>query len=105
MDTLPNRDERKRLAALAGIDEQYLYQCMTGRRDMEPLNAVRVEQSTGGAVRRWQVRIKDWWKAWPELIGAPGAPKVPTPKRGRRQRPLVDVAPAVPTPAPEEQEG
>lgn len=67
--------ERKQLAALAHVDEQYLYQCLTGRRVMEPREAVRVEVATAGRLARWRVN-KHWREIWPELIGAPGAPDV-----------------------------
>jgi DNA-binding transcriptional regulator YdaS (Cro superfamily) len=66
------------MAALAGIDEQYLYQCLTGRKAMLAREAVRVERVLGGRVRRWHLRQKDWHENWPELIGTEGAPPVPT---------------------------
>lgn len=69
--------ERVELAELAGINEQYLYQCLTGRRDMEATEAVRVERATGHRLRRWQLR-RNWHLTWPELIDAAGAPEVPT---------------------------
>lgn len=75
-DTMPPK-VRADMAALASISEQYLYQCLTGRRDMDATEAVRVEKATGFRVRRWQLR-KDWYLTWPELIGTEGAPKVPT---------------------------
>jgi len=28
-------------------------------------------------IPRWDLRPDDWWKVWPELIGAEGAPDVP----------------------------
>ena len=69
--------ERRELAALLGCNEQYLYQCLTGRNAMQPLDAVRAERLTGGRLRRWHVRPKDWHLIWPELIGADGAPELP----------------------------
>lgn len=66
--------ERAELATLAGINEQYLYQCLSGRRDMGAAEAVRVEQVTGRRLRRWHLRPADWHQIWPELIGAEGAP-------------------------------
>lgn len=27
--------------------------------------------------RRWDLRPMDWWRIWPELVEAPGAPAVP----------------------------
>jgi hypothetical protein len=68
-------DERKRIAALAGINEQYLYQCLTQRADMEPAKAVDVERLSKKLIRRWHLR-RDWPRVWPELKRAKGAPKV-----------------------------
>lgn len=70
--------ERIEIAAKAGIDEQYLYQCITGRRSMKPKLAVHVESSSGGRVRRWHVRMFDWHETWPDLVGTEGAPPIPT---------------------------
>lgn len=67
---------RRQLAALAQVDEQYLYQCLTGRKAMKPEQAVRVEVATGNELRRWHLRPDDWHLIWPELIGADGAPPV-----------------------------
>ena len=33
-----------------------------------------LEQATGGAVARWDMRPDDWHLIWPELVGAAGAP-------------------------------
>lgn len=78
--------ERKRLAAVAGVDEQYLYQCLTGRRDMDAAEARRVEAATGHAIRRWHLRQKDWHLIWTELIGAVDAPPVPFDESTAHQR-------------------
>lgn len=61
--------ERKAIAAQHGVDEQYLYQCLTGRSSMHPAEAVRLERATGGRIRRWQVRRADWHLIWPEVVG------------------------------------
>jgi DNA-binding transcriptional regulator YdaS (Cro superfamily) len=37
-----------------------------------------IERATAGAVRRWDLRPADWHRIWPELVGADGAPPVPT---------------------------
>lgn len=68
--------ERKELAELVGSDEQYLYQCLTGRKAMKPEEAVRIERASSGRLRRWHLRPNDWPRIWPELIGAEGAPEV-----------------------------
>jgi DNA-binding transcriptional regulator YdaS (Cro superfamily) len=72
-----NAAERQAVAAKLGISEQYLYQCLTGRKNMRPEEAVRVERDSASGIRRWQVRISDWHLIWPELINAEGAPPVP----------------------------
>lgn len=59
--------ERKRWADLLGINEQYLYQCLTGRRDMDAATAMKVELESGGALRR-QMLCQSTFKAiWPDL--------------------------------------
>jgi DNA-binding transcriptional regulator YdaS (Cro superfamily) len=68
--------DRRRLAATAGINEQYLYQCLTGRRDMNPAEARRVETVVSGELMRWDLCSKTWHQIWPELIGAEGAPAI-----------------------------
>lgn len=76
-------NERIALAAKAGVNEQYLYQCLSGRRDMRVKLAVHVVRCSGDRVKRWDLRQNDWWEQWPELIGSPGAPAVPRPRRRR----------------------
>ena len=58
--------ERKRLAALLSVSEQYIYQCITGRKNASPSLAVRLEKESYGAVTRQQLR-RDWREVWPEL--------------------------------------
>lgn len=69
--------DRQALAARLGLNEQYLYQCLTGRKDMRTDEAVRVERDSGNQLRRWHLRSNDWWLHWPELIDTDGAPSVP----------------------------
>lgn len=71
--------DRRALAEQLGINEQYLYQCLTGRKDMRTDEAVRIEQESGGRIRRWHLRVHDWHRHWPELIDHPEAPPVPQP--------------------------
>ena len=66
--------ERVRLAELGGTDPAYLYQCLTGRRNMGPVEAVRVEAATKKALRRWDLCPGNWHLIWPELVGKKGAP-------------------------------
>lgn len=67
-------EERRELARLAAVNEQYLYQCLTGRRDMNPGEARRVESAVNGRIMRWHICQKTWHRIWPELIGTDGAP-------------------------------
>lgn len=60
--------ERKAIAEKVGIDEQYLYQCFTGRKSMRAEEAARIDRDTDGAISRRQVRLHDWWLVWPELV-------------------------------------
>lgn len=70
-------EQRSALAEELGIDPLYLYQLLTGRREMEPKAAVLLERRSGQRLRRWHLRVKTWHEVWPELIGAEGAPAVP----------------------------
>jgi len=61
-------DERRQWAEkLGGMSEQYLYQCLTGRRDMNPMEARRIEQDSGGVLTRKMLCQKTWRGIWPEL--------------------------------------
>lgn len=70
-------EQRSLLAQELGIDPLYLYQLLTGRREMEPKAAVKLEQRSGLRLRRWHLRAHSWHEVWPELVGADGAPPVP----------------------------
>lgn len=70
MDTNLTATERKTLAEQLKLNEQYLYQCLTGRRDMKPGEARRVETESGGRLRRQDLCQGSWREIWPELITA-----------------------------------
>jgi DNA-binding transcriptional regulator YdaS (Cro superfamily) len=70
--------ERDALADELGLDRRYLYQVLSGRREMSPAEAVAAEQRSAGRLRRWMLRSKSWHLIWPELIGADGVPEVST---------------------------
>jgi DNA-binding transcriptional regulator YdaS (Cro superfamily) len=70
MNTQITPDERRRLAEKVGMNEQYIYQCLTGRREMSAAEAVRIEQESGGVVTRKMVCTSSWADIWPELVGA-----------------------------------
>jgi len=59
--------ERAEIAATVGMNEQYLYQCITGRKAMKPTEAVRVERMSRGRLRRQDLRPNDYWEVWPDL--------------------------------------
>lgn len=77
MSTQITSQRRRELAAIAGISDAYLYQCLTGRRDMGPIEARRCADVTNGELKLWQLCQKTWFGIWPELIGTEGAPAVP----------------------------
>lgn len=58
---------RRSLAAQVGVSEQYLYQCLTGRRDMSAPEARRIESATDGVLTRLMLCQKTWALIWPEL--------------------------------------
>lgn len=68
MNTQITPDERRQLAEKVGINEQYLYQCLTGRREMSASEAVRVEQASDGRLTRKMVCQASWQAIWPELV-------------------------------------
>jgi len=70
MNTQITPDERRQLAEKVGMNEQYLYQCLTGRREMSAWEAVRIEQQTEGRVNRKMVCQGSWQSIWPELVSA-----------------------------------
>jgi hypothetical protein len=72
--------ERQDLASQLGVNEQYLYQCMTARRDLDAAIARRLEVLSSGRIRVWHVR-RDWHHIWPELVGTDGAPAVSEPAK------------------------
>ena len=60
-------EKRRELAAKHGVNEQYLYQCLTGRRDMSPAEAVRLERESKGVLTRRDLCQTTWQSVWPEL--------------------------------------
>lgn len=59
--------DRARIAAACGVNERYLYQCLTGRRDMNPAEARRVEVESEGEITRQMLCQKTYEGIWPEL--------------------------------------
>ena len=60
--------QRQELAEKVGLNEQGLYQCLSGRRDMSPAEAIRVEAASGGTVTRQMLCQGTWAKIWPEVL-------------------------------------
>lgn len=79
MIDLPAKD-RHRLAAELRINEQYLYQCLTGRRAFPVDRCADIERHAAvlelPGLTRKELRPDDWARIWPELIGQPVAPTV-----------------------------
>ena len=67
METTITPERRRKLAADIGVHEQYLYQCLTGRRDMNPAEARRAEDVTEGELTRKALCQRTWRGIWPEL--------------------------------------
>ena len=67
MDNKLTAQQRQELAERVGLNEQWLYQCLSGRRDMSPAEAIRVEAASNGTVTRQMLCQSNWSKIWPEL--------------------------------------
>ena len=68
MENKLTAQQRQELAERVGLNEQWLYQCLSGRRDMSPAEAIRVEAASGGAVTRQMLCQGTWAKIWPEVL-------------------------------------
>lgn len=69
-------DERDAFAKRCGTTLGHLQNVKYGTKSCATDLAVNIERESDNQVRRWELRL-DWWKHWPELIGAEGAPAVP----------------------------
>jgi DNA-binding transcriptional regulator YdaS (Cro superfamily) len=68
--------ERVAAAAEIGINEQYLYQCLSGRTATPPDRCPAIERATAGKVTCEQLRPDVVWQrvadaAWPHPSGRP----------------------------------
>ncbi len=68
--------ERLAVAAAIGINEQYLYQCLTGRRQTPTERCPSIERATEGRVTCEELRADVRWlrvldPAWPHPGGRP----------------------------------
>jgi len=71
MKTEITPSQRQSWADKLKVSEQYLYQCLTGRRDMGPIEASRIEVESNGALTRKMLCQKTWHGIWPELAKQP----------------------------------
>lgn len=65
------RGGASRLAESLGVSISYLSQMASGDTAISPARCVAIEQATGGAVTRLDLRPDDWASIWPELVGKP----------------------------------
>lgn len=72
-----SKDDREAFAIRCGTTLGHLNNVMYSVRPCATGLAVCIERESGMAVRRWDLRPKDWHLIWPELIGIEGAPCVP----------------------------
>lgn len=66
-------DQRRQLADRLGVSDAYLYQCLTGRRDMRPAEARRLEVESFGVLSRRLLCQKTYASIWPELASEQSA--------------------------------
>jgi DNA-binding transcriptional regulator YdaS (Cro superfamily) len=66
-------------AAIGAKSDAQIRQWQHGYADRlpSPANCVAIERATAGAVRRWDLRPRDWHLIWPELAQVKGSPEVP----------------------------
>lgn len=69
-DPIVDSKLRQEIAIQIGLSEQYIYQCLTGRRNMKPIQANAIEKLTNGAINRKMVCRTTWQSIWPELVEA-----------------------------------
>ncbi len=83
------------VAGRCGLTPAFLSQIARGVRPAPADRCATIEQATDGAVRRWDLRPDDWHRIWPELIGAEGAPPLPSlsPPMPQCEPPLVSELP------------
>lgn len=71
------RGEAARVARDLAVSAVVVSHWSSGRKRVPVERATDLERLTGGAVRRWHSRPEDWYRIWPELVDAEGAPPVP----------------------------
>jgi DNA-binding transcriptional regulator YdaS (Cro superfamily) len=63
------------LARATGIHAPSISQWASGLRQVPIPRCKQIEDATGGAVTRRDLRPDDWHRIWPELIGTTPAPE------------------------------
>jgi len=59
--------ERAVLAQKCRINDAYLYQILTRRREASPELCVLIERESASRITRKELRPADWARIWPEL--------------------------------------
>jgi DNA-binding transcriptional regulator YdaS (Cro superfamily) len=77
MKSLPSDEARNQFAADCGTSVGHMNNVSYGSRPLAPESCVLAERGSGGVLRRWHLRPRDWHRIWPELIGSDGAPDAP----------------------------
>lgn len=67
MKTEFTAEERDAIVSKTGVNPAYLYQCLSGRKDMKPRDAVKLERKAGIVGLRLALRQRDGREIWPEL--------------------------------------
>lgn len=57
------------LARRMNVPRMTVSEWATGKRPVPIIRCVEIEELTGGAVTRKQLRPDDWWQIWPDLRG------------------------------------
>lgn len=78
-----NAEARDEFARRCDTTRGHLQNVMYGLRPCATDLAVLIERESSQAVRRWDLRPDDWFRHWPELVKAKGAPAIPTGETAR----------------------
>jgi DNA-binding transcriptional regulator YdaS (Cro superfamily) len=73
---LGSDEARAEFARKCGTTAGHMRNASYGQRPLAPGVCAAAERESGGVVRRWSTRPRDWHLIWPELIGAEGAPPI-----------------------------
>lgn len=79
--------QRGRAAAIAAdqhINPVMVSQWASGIKGVPAERCAAIEAFTENQVMRWDLRPRDWYRIWPELVGCPGAPELPDAEAAER---------------------